>query len=540
MKVIKPSTLATPDGSFARASSGTYTDNTGVIKTVSNNVPRFDYDFTNALPRGVLIESSAQNLFQYTEDFSNAFWTKTGTAITTNTVVAPDGNTTADLLKEDSSNSVHEISGSYSVSNATAYSHSFFVKAAGRTLVALSNSGVSWTSASVVYFDLTTQQVSDAGAGVYQIEKLGTGWFRISRKNTTSAAGTANFKLALCTGTIGSPVLSYAGDNTSGVQIWGAQLELNNKSSYIANTAGTLNTRAADVITGDGIIYSSVTETVAAWVAETTYNLDDQVRYSGKIWTAIQGANLNHDPTEANSEWWVEFSPDNKHAMFDKQVNTSSTATTTLNVIVKPGSIDAAALINLQADVVYFVARDSASASGNIVYQSKAGLSGGNVGNWYEYFFSDPLLKRTQLTFQNIPPYTDCVISIELKVATGQPTSVSTATFGGLTDLGPTQYGAGAGIIDYSIKNTDAFGGVTFVERPYSKRLSAQILMKNTQLNRNFSLLSTLRATPCVWIASDDPIFDEPGIVYGFYKDFNIDISYPGHSLCNIEIEGLT
>lgn len=540
MKVLKPNTLTTPDGSFTRASSGTYTDNTGVIRTASNNVPRFDYNFTTALPEGVLIEDAKQNGFQFTEDFSNAFWTKTGSAITTNVVAAPDETTTADLFKEDASNGVHEISGSFTVTNATAYSHSFFVKAAGRTLVALSNAGVSWTSASVVYFDLTTLAVSDAGAGVYRIEKLATGWFRISRKNTTSAAGTGAFKLALATGTIGTPILSYAGDNASGVYLWGAQLELNNKSSYVANLTGTLNTRAADTITGSGIIYSSAVETVAAWNSGTTYALDAQVRYAEKIWTSIQASNTNHVPTEVNSTWWVEFSPDNKHSMFDKQVNTITTATTVLNVIVKPGTIDSAALINLLADVVHFTVRDSPTSSGNIVYQDKAGLSGGNVGDWYEYFFSDPLLKRTQLTFQNIPPYLDCVVSIELKVATAQPTSVSTAVFGTLTDLGPTQYGASAGIIDYSIKSTDAFGGVTFVERPYSKRLSAQVLMKNTQLNRNFSLLSTLRATPCVWIASDDPIFDETGVVYGFYKDFSIDIAYPGHSLCNIEIEGLT
>ena len=54
------------------------------------------------------------------------------------------------------------------------------------------------------------------------------------------------------------------------------------------------------------------------------------------------------------------------------------------------------------------------------------------------------------------------------------------------------------------------------------------------------SYLYTLRATPAVWIASDEIRFEETLIVYGFYKDFSTEISYPTFSKCNIEIESLT
>jgi hypothetical protein len=49
----------------------------------------------------------------------------------------------------------------------------------------------------------------------------------------------------------------------------------------------------------------------------------------------------------------------------------------------------------------------------------------------------------------------------------------------------------------------------------------------------------SLRAKPCVWIAADDPLLQEPLIVYGFYKDFSTDIAYPSYSMCSISIEGL-
>jgi hypothetical protein len=31
-----------------------------------------------------------------------------------------------------------------------------------------------------------------------------------------------------------------------------------------------------------------------------------------------------------------------------------------------------------------------------------------------------------------------------------------------------------------------------------------------------------------------------PNSVYGFFKDFNIEVSYPTQSWCSLEIEGLT
>ena len=43
MKLIKPNILSTTDGSFSRASVGTYIDAAGSLKSAEINVPRFDY-----------------------------------------------------------------------------------------------------------------------------------------------------------------------------------------------------------------------------------------------------------------------------------------------------------------------------------------------------------------------------------------------------------------------------------------------------------------------------------------------------------------
>ena len=49
--------------------------------------------------------------------------------------------------------------------------------------------------------------------------------------------------------------------------------------------------------------------------------------------------------------------------------------------------------------------------------------------------------------------------------------------------------------------------------------------------------LAALRATPVLWIGSES---FESLTVYGFYKEFSIDIAYPTVSYCSLTIEGLT
>ena len=286
------------------------------------------------------------------------------------------------------------------------------------------------------------------------------------------------------------------------------------------------------------LISTTATNAEANWSSATTYTSGQIISYSGKRWESLQNSNLNKVPT-AEPLWWLDLGADNKHAMFDNVVATSTVATTELTVVLAPNqTFDSIALININASVVRISVRDG--AGGPIVYENTIGLSSETVMDWYGYFFYDPLLKRTQAIFYNIPPYQNAVVTITLENSIGEQVSVSTLTYGTLFNIGGTQYGASAGIVDYSVKTTDEFGNTTFVRRAYSKRLSAQVAVKNSDLNRVQSLLYGLRATPAVWIASDSPTFEEAMIVYGWYRDFTTEIAYPTYSLISIELESLT
>lgn len=276
----------------------------------------------------------------------------------------------------------------------------------------------------------------------------------------------------------------------------------------------------------------------ANWSSGTTYSAGQIVSNSGKRWESLQGSNLNKPPT-TEPLWWLDLGADNKNAMFDNVVATSTNATTSLTVVITPGqTFDSVALININASVVSISITDG--PGGPVVYENTIGLSSETIIDWYGYFFYDPLLKRTQAIFYNIPPYPNAVMTITLSNSVGEQVSVSTLTYGTLFSIGETQYGLSSGIVDYSVKTTDEFGNTTFVKRAYSKRLSGQVAVRNSDLNRVQSLMYGLRATPAVWIASDIPTLEEVAIVFGWYRDFTTEISYPTYSLMSIELESLT
>ncbi|TFH07275.1 MAG: hypothetical protein E4H07_09315, partial [Nitrosomonadales bacterium] len=83
---------------FTRASSGTYVDSQGVIRT------------------------AVTNLLLRSEEFDNASWAKIAVTVLANQIQSPIGTLTADEIIEDSSTGNHYVTGSFASSvSGTAY-----------------------------------------------------------------------------------------------------------------------------------------------------------------------------------------------------------------------------------------------------------------------------------------------------------------------------------------------------------------------------------------------------------------------------------
>lgn len=537
MQVIKPNTIGLTDGAFVRASTATYVDFDGIIKSAANNIPRFNYNPSTLVFDGLLVEAASTNLTTYSEQFDNAIWVKNAVTVTANNTVSPDGATTADKILETTANSTHFVdTAAFSFTAGLTYTLSVFVKAAERNQIRLQFNAASFGAITSADFDVSLGTViATANSPVStSITKYSNGWYRcsISAVATTTASSDIYILLLL------AGASSYTGVATSGLFLWGSQLEQKViPSSYIPVVA-TAVTRAADTVTGTNLIYTTATDPNAVWSSGTTYTIGQRVRYLNIVYESLQNSNLNKTPT-TNPTFWLNLGYDNLHAALDTITSTSTTATTEVTMVVKVDSPAALAFINVEASVIEISCTDQ--TTGEIFYRSTLGLTGGNVQDWYQYFFFDPLVKRTQIVITDLgASFLNVLVTIRLKTSVGEPVGLGTLIAGPLTTLGQLQTSPTVGIIDYSKKETDEFGNFTFVQRAFSKRLSAEIFLDNTLLNGVQRYLTNLRATPALWIGSTDPQYEEALIVYGFYKDFSTTIAYPQVSLCSLEIEGLT
>lgn len=535
MKVLKPTIIPFPsNGSFTRASTATYVEG-GLVKTAVINEPRWQAGV-------LLLEKSATNMTPRSAE-PQAYWAMTNVTKGTD-VVAPDGTTTATPFLETTANSGHSTNfASIAFEAGKRYVLSYYAAEipAGlkRYVGFLSPAGNLTVSGAGVVFDLATlQNGTILGSGFeYGIQKIGS-FYRLWFATVAAITGNAIVQMRI-TSNINQANQSYIGDVTSGAILWGRQVEQKDSggpSSFIYTGASTA-TRSADVITGTGLIYTNATDSRPSWSSGGTYVTGIVVRYNNKIYESLQASNTNNQP-DISPTWWLDLGADNISAAFDGKVGSKTIATNSLRMIIAPNSVvDTVAYIETVASTVSTTALDQQF---NSVYTYTSGLDNSVITSWYDYFFIDPLGDPlTQVVHRNINSLDpSLIIGVEM-VRSGE-TSLGVFLTGQTTIFGKTQYGVKTGIVDYSKKEVDEFGNINLIERPYSKRLQGDVYVENYNLNKVQRFLYGIRATPVLWMASDDEELSEVSNVYGFYKDFSTTISYPDVSMCSLEVEGLT
>ena len=274
----------------------------------------------------------------------------------------------------------------------------------------------------------------------------------------------------------------------------------------------------------------------AAWSSATTYALDARVILTSthKIYQSLQASNLNKDPT-TQSLWWVEVSPTNKWALFDAAVSTQTKQASYIKYTLTPGqTFNAIAALNLTNATQIVITVTSASAG--VVYSKTVDVSPVPASSsWWDWFFG---VKRaqTQCVLVDLPSYPDTTIRFELYGGTSL--AVGVLLIGQQRAFGAgIKYGAKVGIQDYSRKEKNDFGDTVLVQRAFAKRADFELMVDAGEVDSLQNFLSDVRATPCLWIGSAEY---EATIVFGFYKNFDILISYPTSSDCSLQIEGLT
>ena len=238
---------------FTRASTtATYINSSGYVTTAGTNVPRFDHDPTTLAPRGLLVEGQTPTLNAYSEDFSNAYWQKINTTISTTSVTCPDniGRTTVRVV-DNATNAPHSIRRGIATTAGTTYTLSFFVRKGSTdtfaaqcfwlssyqftlTVSSIDNNTQSITSASGVNATATRVAYSAFGSSP---------WYRYSITFThplAVGAATPDFNFFPI-----NNVSSYVGSGNH-TDFFGIQLEAGSGASSYIPTGASTATRNAD------------------------------------------------------------------------------------------------------------------------------------------------------------------------------------------------------------------------------------------------------------------------------------------------------
>jgi hypothetical protein len=223
-----------------------------LLRTAAANEWPREFDPVTGECLGRSVWESRTNLLTYSEDFTNAAWVKDGATVTANQIIAPDGTLTADRMIASATTAVHEMVQTYSASAGT-FTTSYIVKASGYSFIQITSSQ---SATDFINFDLTAGTVGSLLGYTGRISSLGNGWFRCT---ATVAVTTPSFnqRVSIVASSSAARRESFAGDGTSGIYIWGAQLEAGAFATPYIPTVASQITRLADSAVMTGVNFSS-------------------------------------------------------------------------------------------------------------------------------------------------------------------------------------------------------------------------------------------------------------------------------------------
>jgi hypothetical protein len=366
------------------------------------------------------------------------------------------------------------------------------------------------------------------------------------------------------------------------------QFERSAKATSRIRTTGAVATRAADVITGKGMVYCNAVEVApAAYVPGTTYAFGVLASVPVamgliRVYRSLQDPNIGHAPASSPTWWeavcdtyevysptatyakdyrvldlaahmvreslvssnngqsltdttkWGKVGATNRWAAFDDVVGTSVMMPKAVLMLVIPGAVDSLGLLNIAARASTIAMIDPSRME--MVFSKSADLSNDSSILDYDQYFFEPEDLISDLYTDGLPPYYSGVLSIAL-------TSTTTASLGvfksGMSfDLGGAQSGLRVGFISYSKKDTNTSTGATSVAKgPNSKRMTVTTMIDNANLDKTQRVMAELDSVPTVIVGAGN-LFTSL-IQFGFVKSFETEIAYVDNSLCSFETEGL-
>lgn len=190
-----------------------------------------------------LVALASENLFTYSEEFDHADWTKSELTVSADAANAPDGTASMDKVVESTANSSRYVQQTVDVTTGNDYTVSLYVKAGERSAIRFLFAASGFTSNLTANFDVSTgawrtsSPTPSAGLTLHAPVAIAGGIYRVSLTATATATVSCNFRILMLDDPSKTGV--YTGDGSSGLYLWGAQVEPADEPSTYRKTEGS-------------------------------------------------------------------------------------------------------------------------------------------------------------------------------------------------------------------------------------------------------------------------------------------------------------
>jgi hypothetical protein len=337
-----------------------------------SGLPRLDY-LGSTCPK-LLLEPQRTNLVTFSEQFNDSSYTQTAVSVSANIAISPDGYQNADKLIPSTAATNHYLTKSMTFSGAGALS--VYAKADGYNFLILLNSSGN------VSFDLSNGTATADGSMV----SVGNGWYRCTFTKTF-----ANGTMYLSCGSSSAPAFfSGAGDGTSGVLLYGFQLEAGSYATSYIPTLGASVTRVADAASKGS---------ATALIGQTEGTLFVEGAFAG-----IDPANIRRivslsDGTTSNAVL-IQNTSNSTTMQFVVVTLGTIQATITKSLAITFGQTFKAAFAYKENDFVAYINGEQVGTDilGTVPATSKFAFDRGNATTAHEGTISQALVFKTRLT----------------------------------------------------------------------------------------------------------------------------------------------
>ena len=268
------------------------------VTEVNTDVPRLDY--TGGGCPSLLLEDTSTNYLQYSEDFSQSFYTKSNASVSDYGETSPQGTYNAKTLTDSGAGGTGPVHfNRYSLGGLLPsdgdYAYSIFAKKGTRKICRIEVGNLDGIPNAVVNFNLDTGVIVSTSGTAFNsnlIEPYKNGWYKLSVTLTISNKQNNHFVRFRPLADDGNGNLNLDGTNT--MHFFGSQVEKQSyATSYIPNygtSAGV--TRSGDNGANTGDISNAINEEEGVFLAYMAAHTSEAI--SAPQWITLSEGTSNN------------------------------------------------------------------------------------------------------------------------------------------------------------------------------------------------------------------------------------------------------